>query len=96
MRAQRKDANHQAIVAALRKIGAEPSEPERAHCDLFVSFRQAWYALEIKDGAKPPSAQALTEAERIWTGKQKGPVYVVKSPYEAIELLKLLDGGGRC
>ena len=44
--------------------------------------------LEIKDGRKPPSARALTEAEAIWLQRRRGwPAFVVTSPVDALRVV---------
>lgn len=89
-RAARVDANQAEIVKALRQIGATVTPLHRVGqgvSDLLVSFRQRWLVLEVKDGAKPPSARELTPDEKEWIGKQKAPVYIVTSPLEAVNFV---------
>jgi hypothetical protein len=43
-----------------------------------------WAVLEVKDGSKPPSAQKLTPAERLWISLQHAPVHVVTNEAEAL------------
>ena len=90
-RAARVDANQAEVVKALRKIGATVTPLHRVGrgvADLLVSFRQKWFVLEVKDGAKPPSARELTPDERKWIGEQRAPVFVVTSPLEAVNFLR--------
>lgn len=89
-RAAKVDANQPAIVAALRKIGAEvtPLHTVGNGCpDLLVSHRGRWYLLEVKDAAKPPSARMLTPDQVEWHRRQQAPVHVVKDAMEAIGCL---------
>ena len=86
--AARVDANHAAIVAALRKIGAlvtDLSGVGRGVPDILVWFRGLWSLLEIKDGAKPPSARKLTDDQAKWHAVHKDArVFIVTSEEEAI------------
>ena len=91
-RAAHIDANQPAIVEALRAAGASV-EPKLARVgegvpDLLVSFRGMWYLLEVKDGTKPNSKQALTPDEQEWHGKQQAAVHVVNSVEQALAILK--------
>jgi len=86
------DANQTEIVAALRAAGASV-EPKLARIgdgvpDLLVSFRGMWYILEVKDGTKSPSRQALTDDEKRWHAKQQAPVFLVNSVEQALAVLK--------
>lgn len=90
MRIRRVDANQAEVVKALRKIGAAVTPIHtlgKGVSDLLVSFRQRWLVLEVKDGAKPPSARELTPDEERWIGEQRAPVYIVNSVTEAVDLL---------
>lgn len=90
MRIRRVDANQAAVVKALRKIGAAVTHMHPLGggvADLLVSFRNEWFVLEVKDGAKPPSARELTPDEREWIAGQKALVAIVNSPEEAIRLV---------
>jgi hypothetical protein len=82
---------HQAeVVKALRKLGAAVTPIHtlgKGVSDLLVSFRQRWLVLEVKDGAKPPSARELTPDEEKWISEQRAPVYIVNSVTEAVDLL---------
>lgn len=89
MRAAKVDRNQAEIVAALRKIGAKvyvASSFGQGFPDLICGYRGRLMLLEVKDGAKPPSARKLTPDQvrfhADWTGL---PLYVVASVEEAIE-----------
>ena len=89
----RTDANHAAIVDALRRVGAAvTSLAAVGHGvpDLLVSYRGQWIVLEVKDGDKPPSARRLTLDEAAWCQQQHAPVWVVASVDDALAAL-----GGR-
>lgn len=87
MRAAKADANQGAIVAALRKIGCSVQPLHtvgRGVPDLLVGIRGHNLLLEVKDGAKPPSAQKLTADQVEWHGAWRGHVEVVNSVEQAI------------
>ena len=86
----RVDANQSDIVAALRAIGVsvQPIHQIGDGCpDLLCGFRRKNYVLEVKDGAKPQSAQALTEDEANWHIGWEGDVHIVRSVEEAIAVV---------
>ncbi len=64
--AKRVDANHSAIVQALRQVGCVVLDVHALPgcLDLLVAYRGALHLLEVKDGAKPAHARRLTEAEQ--------------------------------
>lgn len=61
--------------------------------DLLVGYRGTTYLLEVKDGAKPPSARELTPAQIEWhvnwTG---GSCVVVNSADEALAAIGATNG----
>ena len=86
-RAAKVDANQAEIVQALRQIGAVVQSLAAVGngCpDLLVGFRGKNWLLEIKDGSKPPSAQALTPHQVEWHRVWQGHVVVVNSVESAI------------
>lgn len=92
-RAKRVDANHATIVQAFRKCGAiviDLSASGKGVMDILVSHRGRWLAVEIKDGAKFASQQALTpaqvklHAEVAATGNE---VHIVRCVDDALALL---------
>lgn len=87
-RAARVDANQEAIVEALRKIGCRVHTMQAmggGFPDLLVSFRGMLSLIEVKDGSKPPSQRKLTPAQEKWHAEWGDDVRVVKSVQEAIE-----------
>jgi len=89
-RAAKVDANQGEIVAALRKIGAtvQPLHAVGQGCpDLLVGWRGMTSLLEVKDGAKPPSARKLTEDQEKWHANWRGQVAVVETVEQAIEAI---------
>lgn len=91
-RAAKVDANQTAIVRVLRKIGCsvQPLHAVGKGCpDLlvgrtFADGSKRNYLLEVKDGAKPPSARELTADQQAWLDKWQGPAVVVSSESEAL------------
>jgi len=86
-RAAKVDANQTEIVQALRQIGAVVQSLAAVGngCpDLLVGYRNRLFLLEIKDGNKPPSAQALTPHQVEWHRVWAGHVVVVNSVGSAI------------
>lgn len=93
-RAAKVDANQPAIVAALRAIGAtvQPLHSVGSGCpDIVVGFRGCTFLLEIKDGAKPPSARRLTPDQEDWHGGWNGQVAVVMNEAEALAAIGAID-----
>ena len=79
-RAAKKDANQGAIVQALRKCGASVHVLNEAGApDLLVGIRGLNLLVEVKDGAKCPSARRLTAAQLVWHKAWKGQVWVLDS-----------------
>lgn len=86
-RAAKTDANQQQIIDALRKIGAsvQPLHAVGSGCpDILVGWRGMNTTLEIKDGAKPPSARKLTPDQERWHAEWRGQVAVVENVEQAI------------
>ena len=89
-RAARIDANHQEVVKLLRACGASVQALASIGAgvpDLLVGFRGRNVLLEVKDGAKKPSARKLTPDEKDWHAKWAGQVCTVKSPQEALKVV---------
>jgi len=84
----RTDANQTEIVRVLRSMGASVTSLASvgAGCpDLLVGFCGRTILLEVKDGEKPPSARALTPAEKQWHEEWRGKrVVVVNNTTEAV------------
>lgn len=87
-RAARVDSNHAAIVGALRACGAQVLSlaPIGRGCpDLLVFHRGRLMLVEVKNGAKPPSARGLTPMQEQW--HRLWPVEVVMSAEQVPALL---------
>ena len=89
--ANRIDANQNMIVDALRKAGAVVRIISQGDGipDLLVGYKGYTILMEVKDGAKVPSARKLTEAEqKFFNDWQGGLLMIVNSPEEALEILE--------
>lgn len=85
--AKRVDANQAEITEALRQVGASVQPIHtlgKGVPDLLVGYRGVNLVLEVKDGAKPASAQKLTPDEANWHARWRGQVAVVRSVDEAL------------
>ena len=94
MRAAKIDANHEAVVIALRAAGATVQSLAgvgNGVPDLLVGYQGKTLLMEIKDGKKPPSARLLTEDQlrwhREWNG---GALAIVDSPDTALRMIGVL------
>jgi hypothetical protein len=89
MRAQQRDANEGAIVAALEAIGASVDRLPggNGRPDLLVGYRRENYALEIKDPNGPPSRRKLNNWQRRWHAAWRGRVHIVETPAQAFEVI---------
>jgi hypothetical protein len=94
MRAAKVDSNHADIVKALRTCGASVQSLATVGdgCpDLAVGVRGITHFVEIKDGNKAPSAQALRESQVAWHSRWNGsPVVVLKSVEMAVNWINNL------
>ena len=94
MRAAKIDANHEAVVLALRAAGATVqslASVGKGVPDLLVGYQGKTLLMEIKDGFKPPSARLLTEDQLRWHGSWKGgALAVVDCPDAALRMIGVL------
>ena len=94
MRAARTDANHEAVVKALREAGATVqslASVGKGVPDLLVGFKSQTLLMEVKDSAKPASKRRLTEDQLRWHGSWRGgPLAIVDSTESALSMLRLL------
>lgn len=80
--ARKIDANQPEIVKALRAAGCtvEHLHAVGSGCpDLLCAVNDEVFLIEVKDGAKPPSAQKLTPDQITWHQEWKAQVHVVNS-----------------
>ena len=92
-RAAKVDANQKQVVAALRGAGASVQllHAVGEGCpDLLVGYQSKNYLIEVKDGAKPPSAQKLTPQQEIWHRDWRGHRVVVNSPEAALAAIGII------
>lgn len=85
-RAAKVDDNHAAIRDALRAAGAwvrSTAALGNGFPDLLVFFRSRFTLLEVKR-LGPPSKARLTPAEEKFLADCPGPLYVVRTPEEAL------------
>jgi len=93
-RAAKVDANQPEIVTALRNVGCTVQHLHNTGegCpDLLVGYRGHNYLVEVKDGAKPPSARRLTPDQVKWHGSWRGSVTVACNVSEAFEAVGICD-----
>lgn len=89
-RAQKIDANQPDIVDALRKAGASVEFIGKP-VDLVIAYNGVNIMVEVKDGAKPPSAQNLTPDQIKFFANWKGPAFIVRSVDDALQIIKSLQ-----
>ena len=94
MRACRIDANHTAVVTALRKAGAKVESLAgvgNGVPDLLVGIRGKLALFEVKDGSKSPSKRKLTEDQIKWHEEWAGyPVCTVDGIEAALRMLAVM------
>jgi Holliday junction resolvase len=91
-RAARVDANQSSIVRDLRKAGVsvlDLSSVGQGAPDLACGFKGRTVLVEIKDGAKVPSARMLTPQQVRFHNNWQGEAVVVKSIDEALGVFGL-------
>jgi hypothetical protein len=97
VRAAKVDANHAAVVSALRAAGASVESLAgvgKGVPDLLIGVpgTKRLALFEVKDGSKPKSAQKLTPAQELWHSKWSGyPVCLVDGPEAALRMLRVMQ-----
>lgn len=90
MRAAKADANQPVIVDAFRKLGCVVFHTHmvgKGFPDIVVRCPSGGVRLvEIKDGAKPPSARALTKPEAEF--HETWPVHIVETTGDVVRLVR--------
>lgn len=92
-RAAKVDANQPEIVEAFRSAGCHVAHTHtlgQGFPDLIVKGKTRMVMVEVKDGSKPPSAQALTPDELEFAEKWDGHYYVVRSVDDVQTLARFL------
>lgn len=97
-RAARVDRPHAEFVRLFRQLGALVIDTSRVgggFPDLLCVIRSQWVAVEIKDGAKPPSRRVLTKAQvelhaDIAAAGQR--IHVVETGADVLRLMGASEG----
>lgn len=85
----RRDDNHAEIAQAFRRLGwtvHDTSQVGGGFPDLVVANGGVNLLVEVKDGAKPPSARKLTPAEQEFHARWRGRVVVIKSVDDVVRI----------
>jgi len=91
-RAAKVDDNQSEIVALFRKLGWTVliiSQLKNC-CDIIVSKSGRTVAIEIKDGAKPPSARKLSDGEIKFRDDWQGEYQLVICNDDVIAINKMI------
>jgi hypothetical protein len=97
VRAAKVDANHAAVVSALRAAGANVESLAgvgKGVPDLLVGVpgTKRLALFEVKDGSKQPCKQKLTGPQQEWHAKWSGyPVCTVDGPEAALRMLRVMQ-----
>lgn len=97
-RAARVDDNHAEILDAVRSLGAmvvDTSAVGSGFPDAIIGWRGRLIWIEIKDGAKRPSARKLTPSQCVFHAEWARincPVHVVETVSDALRLLGAREG----
>lgn len=96
--AARVDGSHNAIVTALRSVGAsvQPLTAVGRGCpDLLVGYRRATYLLEVKRDDGPPSKARLRRTQEAWIAGWRGAApIVVHNAAEALAAVGATEAAG--
>lgn len=88
-RAARIDSNHAEIVATLRGVGASVQDLAavgKGCPDLLVGYRGQNFVLEVKT-----AKGKTTKAQVFWHADWRGIVHIVRSPYEALQVIGAME-----
>lgn len=91
-RAAKIDANQPAIVQAFRDAGCSVQTCHTVGSgfpDLVVGYKGFTFLVEVKDGAKPPSARRLTSDQVIWHANWLGTVHIVENVSDIESILAI-------
>ena len=87
------DANQASVMASLRKAGCSVQSLAaigKGCPDLLVAFGGHNVLVEVKDGAKVPSAQKLTADQVKWHAKWPAKVWIVANEMDVAEVVMWL------
>lgn len=90
--AKKIDANQPEIVKALRLAGCTVEHlfaVGKGCPDLLCAIDGQVFLVEVKDGAKVPSAQKLTPDQVVWHADWKAQVHIVNSVAAALAVVDL-------
>ena len=85
------DANQKQIVGALRQAGCSVQSLAtvgKGCPDLIVGRDGRNFLIEVKDGAKVPSARKLSDDEKRWHEGWQGQVAIVEDVDQALQLIE--------
>jgi Holliday junction resolvase len=91
-RAARTDSNHAEIVKAFRALGCtvlDLSQLGSGCPDILVGTGVHNVLVEIKDGAKKPSARKLTPDEKTFFDEWKGPRFVAENLSDVVRVVNV-------
>jgi len=100
-RAARTDADHAAVVHALRKMGVHVVDTSRVgggFPDLVCACKRhgVTFLVEVKDGDKSPSRRTLTPPQQSFHETWPGALFVVESVADVpAVIMGAYAGGGR-
>lgn len=86
------DANQPEIVAALRKAGCTVQHLHavgKGCPDLLCALDGGTFLIEVKDGSKIPSKQALTPDQAAWHAGWGAQVHIVNSVAGALAIAEM-------
>ena len=85
--ARRVDENHKEIMDTYRTCGASVKDVSRlpGFCDLVVGYCDQNFLIEVKDGKKAKSRQALTNPEKTFHATWRGQIKIIRSTDEAMD-----------
>ncbi len=89
-KAAKVDRNQPEIVEALRRAGCSVQSLAsigKGCPDLIVGRDGQNFLIEVKDGAKVPSARKLTEDEKRWHENWSGQVSIIEDIDQALQLV---------
>ena len=96
MKAAKVDANQPQIVEEFRKRGCQVFHTHqigKGFPDIAVKCGDRLVLVEIKDGAKPPSARKLTPAEKVFHDAWAGVVEIVETLDDVASLVSKWRAG---
>lgn len=92
-RANRRDSNHRDIIAEFERLGWSVLDIAdlKNCCDLIVAKFGHTMAIEVKDGAKPPSARKLTSGEESFRDRWLGNYKIVINELDVQNINKVFE-----